>query len=62
MYRVFQVDLHPVAMIYPRGLDAVGMYKVDGEDEVRSGEGRMNAGFRVKLRNLESAVIRIERV
>lgn len=62
VYRVFQIDLKPVAIITPRGLVADRMYRVDGQNQIRSGEGWMNSGFRVTLGNLESKIIKIEAV
>jgi alpha-galactosidase len=55
---------HPAAqpMLYLRGLIPDARYKIEGFDQVRSGQAWMEAGLQIPLDNLESAVRRIKRV
>ena len=61
-FRVYLADPANLPMIYLRGLDPVAMYTVESFDAPRSGAGWMEAGLRVDLKNLQSKVLRIQRV
>jgi alpha-galactosidase len=61
-YRVHLPDPAHLPPLHLRGLDENSVYKIEGEDQPRSGKAWMEAGLQIHLENFQSAVKRIVRV
>ncbi|GHO46126.1 alpha-galactosidase [Ktedonospora formicarum] len=49
-------------LLYLRGLDPEARYRVEGFEEIRSGQAWMNVGLQLTLDNFESTILRISKV
>lgn len=61
-FRVHIPDPVQIPAIFLRGLDENALYKIEGEDQVRSGKAWMFDGLHLNLQNFQSCVKRIQRV
>jgi len=65
VFRVHVLDFTSVGglpPIYLRGLEPGALYSVEGFTEPRSGKAWMEAGLKVELKNMQSKVMRINKV
>jgi alpha-galactosidase len=61
VFLTHRVDVVPPLILYPRGLDPNGIYRIEGFPGARSGKAWMNIGIPFNLPNLGSAIHRIWR-
>lgn len=61
VFRTHIPDPFNTPVIYLRGLEPEVLYSVEGFDQPRSGSAWMEAGLNVKLKNLQSKILRIRR-
>jgi alpha-galactosidase len=61
-FRTHIPDRFNIPMIYLRGLDPDALYSIEGFDQPRSGTAWMESGLKVELKNLQSRVLRIQRL
>jgi len=62
VFRTHIPDPFNIPMIHLRGLDPEALYSVEGMDDPRSGLAWMEAGLKVDLKNMQSKVLRINRI
>jgi alpha-galactosidase len=61
-FRVQIPDPVKLPPLFLRGLDENGLYKIEGEAQVRSGKSLMSKGLQLNLKNMQSCVKMIQRV
>lgn len=61
-FRTYIPDPVELPPLYLCGLDPDARYRIDGVDDVRSGQAWMHAGLRVGLNNFQSSLLRVWRV
>jgi len=59
---LFVGDYFCFALCIKFGHAESGIYKIDGEEKLKSGKAWMDAGLQVQLRDFQSIVKRIEKV
>ena len=61
-FRTHIPDPFNIPMIHLRGLEPEALYSIEGFEQPRSGQAWMQAGLKVELKNLQSKILRIQRL